>query len=123
MNTEVFKNIIAEWLEEWKLPSMIRRETPTIDLKNLSDILAIVGPRRAGKTYYMYELIGDYLKEGGFPEVVKRDIVREKRELLQSYYRTLFYRDLIERYSISATCRAAKKRSPITFNISGMPFL
>jgi len=237
MNTEVFKNIIAEWLEEWKLPSMIRRETPAIDLKNLSDILAIAGPRRAGKTYYMYQLIGqllkngvskeeilfidfedyrltdmiasdiellftaffqltnrnplylffdevqnlpqwsrvlrtlhnkrkyrivvsgsnsrllsreistelrgryrdvlilpfsfseilhfrnvhfdqktfytsakgrllrvfdDYLKEGGFPEVVKRDIVREKRELLQSYYRSLFYRDLIERYGIRA---------------------
>jgi predicted AAA+ superfamily ATPase len=43
-----------------------------------------------------------YLKEGGFPEVVKKETVPEKRELLQTYYRTIFYRDILERYNIKA---------------------
>jgi hypothetical protein len=43
-----------------------------------------------------------YLKEGGFPEVVKKENVSEKRELLQTYYRTIFYRDILERYNIKA---------------------
>ena len=43
-----------------------------------------------------------YLKEGGFPEVVKKETVPEKRELLQTYYRTIFYRDILERYNVKA---------------------
>jgi len=43
-----------------------------------------------------------YLKEGGFPEVVKKETVLEKRELLQTYYRTIFYRDILERYNVKA---------------------
>jgi hypothetical protein len=43
-----------------------------------------------------------YLKEGGFPEVVKKENASEKRELLQTYYRTIFYRDILERYNIKA---------------------
>jgi predicted AAA+ superfamily ATPase len=43
-----------------------------------------------------------YLKEGGFPEAVKKENVSEKRELLQSYYRTIYYRDILERYNIKA---------------------
>ena len=43
-----------------------------------------------------------YLKEGGFPEVVKRESAIEKKELLQTYYRTIYYRDILERYNIKA---------------------
>jgi predicted AAA+ superfamily ATPase len=43
-----------------------------------------------------------YLHEGGFPEVVKKETVTEKRELLQTYYRTIFYRDILERYNVKA---------------------
>lgn len=43
-----------------------------------------------------------YLKEGGFPEVLKRETAMEKRELLQTYYRTIYYRDILERYNIKA---------------------
>jgi predicted AAA+ superfamily ATPase len=43
-----------------------------------------------------------YLKEGGFPEVVKKETVPEKRELLQTYYRTIFFRDILERYNVKA---------------------
>jgi len=237
MKVDAAKSIIAEWLEERSLPDLIERDAVPIDFSKLTDIIAIVGPRRAGKTYYMYQLIqyllnsgvlkeeiifidfedyrlinvsasdidelfsafrqltgrqptylffdeiqqfphwnrvlrtlhnkgrykiiisgsnskllsreiatelrgryrdrimlplsfsellrfkrfeynekmiytharGEllelfdcYLKEGGFPEVIQRDTNREKKELLQSYYRTLFYRDIIERYNIKS---------------------
>jgi hypothetical protein len=64
MNSSVLKNIVAEWLEEWKLPPLVKRETVPVDLVNLPEILAVVGPRRAGKTFFMYQLIGQLL-EGG----------------------------------------------------------
>lgn len=35
-----------------------------IYIERISNILAIVGPGRAGKTYFMYRLIGNLLKKG-----------------------------------------------------------
>jgi len=237
MDVSSFKNIIAEWLSEWEPPPLTNRTLTPVHLKKLSDILAVVGPRRSGKTYFMCQLImelfdngvareeilfldfedfrlndmkpsdienlftafyqltdrnpsflffdevhnmpqwskvirtlhnqgrykiivsgsnskllakeistelrgryrdimmlpfsfqeilrfkniswdrktfhipskgglirvfDDYLKEGGFPEVIKRDNNTEKRHLLQSYYQTLFYRDILERHNIRA---------------------
>lgn len=238
MNAEIIKKIIAEWLKDKVLPSVIKRDAPNLVLERISEIIAIAGPRRAGKTCYMYQLIENllaqgkwsredilfvdfedyrladctaadtdalfaafqqvsgraptflffdeiqqlngwsrvlrtlhnqnrykiivtgsnasllereiakelrgrcrnilmmpfsfreflrfhgipadeqtlltpargrvlkafeqYSKEGGFPEVVKKETVSEKRELLQSYYRTIFYRDILERYNIKA---------------------
>ena len=238
MRTAVALKILAEWLEEDKLPELVRREVQTVDPERLVDILAIVGPRRAGKTYFMYQLVRDilatghyehsdilfidfedyrligfqaadvdtllaafqqltgkypkflffdevqhlpdwsrvlrtlhnrrkyriivsgsnsellsreistelrgryrdlfmlpfsfrellrykdvdlseqtfhtpargrilqvfdsYLKEGGFPEVVSRQTSSEKRQVLQNYYRTIFYRDILERHNIKA---------------------
>lgn len=43
-----------------------------------------------------------YLQEGGFPEVVKKETASEKREMLQNYYRTIIYRDIIDRYNVKA---------------------
>ena len=45
----------------------------------------------------------EYMKFGGYPEVVLRAEDRIKEELLLSYYQAVFYRDLIERYSIRNT--------------------
>ncbi|MFZ2417606.1 MAG: ATP-binding protein [Smithellaceae bacterium] len=238
MNSEIIKKIIAEWLRDKVFPPLIKRDAPDLVLEQTSEIIAIAGPRRAGKTSYMYQLIQEllaqgrwsredilfvdfedyrladftaadtdalftafqqvtgkaptflffdeiqqlsgwsrvlrtlhnqhryrivvtgsnaglldreiatelrgrcrnvlmmpfsfreflnfhgisydeqslltpargrilkafeqYLKEGGFPEVVKKETVPEKRELLQSYYRTIFYRDILERYNVKA---------------------
>ena len=238
MNSEIIKKIIAEWLEDKVLPPLIKRDAPDLVLERTSEIIAVAGPRRAGKTCYMYQLIQDllaqgnwsredilfvdfedyrltdftaadtdalltafqqvagksptflffdeiqqlpgwsrvlrtlhnqnryrivvtgsnagllereiatelrgrcrnilmmpfsfpeflrfhgipddertlltpargrvlnafehYLKEGGFPEVVKKETVSEKRELLQTYYRTIFFRDILERYNVKA---------------------
>ena len=42
----------------------------------------------------------EYMKFGGYPEVVLQSENSIKEELLLSYYPAIFYRDLIERYSI-----------------------
>jgi len=238
MNSEIIKKIIAEWLGEKVFPPLVKRDAPDLVLERVSEIIAVAGPRRAGKTCYMYQLIQDliasgswrredilfidfedyrltdftaadtdtlltafqqvtgkaptflffdeiqqlpgwsrvlrtlhnqnryhivvtgsntsllereiatelrgrcrnilmmpfsfpeflrfhgipddertlltpargrvlkafeqYLKEGGFPEVVKKESLPEKRELLQTYYRTIFYRDILERYNVKA---------------------
>lgn len=238
VKTEILKKIVAEWLEEKVLPAPVRRDAPDPALDRASEIVAVAGPRRAGKTWYLYQLIRDlleqgnrcredilfidfedyrlsdfaaadmdallaafqqvtgkaptflffdeiqklqgwsrvlrtlhnlgryrivvtgsnagllereiatelrgrcrsvlilpfsfpeflrshgiphddrtlltpakgrvlkafeeYMKQGGFPEVVKKETVPEKRELLQTYYRTIFYRDILERYNVKA---------------------
>lgn len=57
--------IVAEWLEEWEMPSLVPRRKPEIEPNNLKRILAIVGPRRAGKTYLMYQLIQSLFQGSG----------------------------------------------------------
>ncbi len=55
---ESFKKLIVEWWER-KLPELIEREASP---KITEDVLAIIGPRRVGKTYLMYQLIKQLLK-------------------------------------------------------------
>ncbi len=64
MKTEIARRIVAEWLEEQALPPVVARDIPAIDLDRLNEILAIVGPRRAGKTFFMYQLIQGLLAGG-----------------------------------------------------------
>ena len=56
--------IIAEWLEEGEMPSLVPRHQPPPEPESLERILAIVGPRRAGKTYFMYQIIQSLLQDG-----------------------------------------------------------
>ena len=42
-----------------------------------------------------------YLKEGGFPEVVKRK--HSKKELLVQYFEDFIYKDIVSRYKVNAT--------------------
>jgi len=42
----------------------------------------------------------EYLKYGGFPEVVKEDDEQLKQEILQEYYATIFRRDIVERHKV-----------------------
>lgn len=61
MTSDLAKRIVAGWLEEQALPPLVERDIPPIDLPSLSEILAIVGPRRAGKTYLMFILMRQLL--------------------------------------------------------------
>ncbi len=62
--TDALLAVAAEWLEETEIPSLVPRESPLVDPKKLKRILAIVGPRRAGKTYLMYQLVASLLASG-----------------------------------------------------------
>jgi len=66
MNTEIIKKIIAEWLEDKVFPPLIKRDVPNLVLEQTSEIIALAGPRRAGKTCYMYQLIQDLLAQGNW---------------------------------------------------------
>ena len=66
MKKDALLTIIAEWLEEWEVPPLIPRYQPVIEPADLKRILAIVGPRRAGKTYFMYQLIQSLLQNNRY---------------------------------------------------------
>lgn len=60
MYRDVFKRIVAEWLER-PLPKLVKREVELrIDKENIN---AILGPRRVGKTSLMFFTIEELLKQ------------------------------------------------------------
>ncbi|MBW1922074.1 MAG: ATP-binding protein [Deltaproteobacteria bacterium] len=61
---EALLAVVAEWLEEGEIPPLVSRNRHTMNPENLEHILAVVGPRRAGKTYFMYQLIQSLLQGG-----------------------------------------------------------
>ncbi|MFH2120032.1 MAG: ATP-binding protein [Pseudomonadota bacterium] len=105
MNQTILKNMIAEWLEEFALPTLIPRDAAPApaDLRNLSEILAIVGPRRAGKTFVMYQMIAGLMEDGfagrddilflDFEDYRLRDFAPEDMETLFSTFRQLTGKD------------------------------
>jgi len=62
--SDAAKSIVSEWLEEFDLPDLVEREAAHPPLDGLKDILAIVGPRRAGKTFYFFQLIRELVASG-----------------------------------------------------------
>lgn len=46
------------------------------------------------------KLFSDYLKYGGFPEVVLKESADDKELLLKNYFEDLLYRDIVSRYEI-----------------------
>jgi predicted AAA+ superfamily ATPase len=66
MKRDALLAIISEWLEEWEMPSLVSRYQPAIDPADLKHILAIVGPRRSGKTFFMYQLIQSLLQSSQY---------------------------------------------------------
>lgn len=59
------KAIVAEWLEEFPLPELVEREVAHPPIHRLKDILAVVGPRRAGKTFFFFQLIRELMERHG----------------------------------------------------------
>jgi predicted AAA+ superfamily ATPase len=69
MKIETLQNLIAEWLTDTPLPPLTPRLKPLVKAEELTSVLAIVGPRRAGKTYFMFQIIKELLDSG----LAKRD--------------------------------------------------
>ena len=63
MNIEVLQGVIAEWVKGAELPKMITRDQAAPDLSEFKRVLAVVGPRRSGKTYFLYQMISELLRE------------------------------------------------------------
>jgi len=58
---DYLREVFEEWLF-YELPSDIVPRDLKYSLKE--EVQAVIGPRRAGKTYFMYEVISDLLREG-----------------------------------------------------------
>ena len=61
---ETLQKVVAEWLRGAEMPPLTPREQPIPDLAKTKRILALVGPRRAGKTYFLYQIISGLLQSG-----------------------------------------------------------
>jgi predicted AAA+ superfamily ATPase len=61
LETAALQSVVSEWIRGAALPALTPREGPLPTLAPSRPILAVVGPRRAGKTYFLYQLIGDLL--------------------------------------------------------------
>lgn len=63
MRKEIFAQLILDFKNQ-QLPDLIPRKLK-VDLDTpIKRAITILGPRRSGKTYYLYSLIKDLLKEG-----------------------------------------------------------
>ncbi len=49
----------------------------------------------------LLRLFQEYLSYGGYPEVIREKDLTEKKSKVKSYYETIFYKDLVERYKIT----------------------
>lgn len=63
MKMETLQRIVAEWLSDTPIPALTPRSL-RVDVENLESILAIVGPRRAGKTYFMFQIVKSLIDSG-----------------------------------------------------------
>lgn len=65
MRSDILPGIIAEWLTDPDLPALTPREAAAPGPEEAGRILAVVGPRRAGKTFFLYQRMADLLRAGG----------------------------------------------------------
>jgi predicted AAA+ superfamily ATPase len=72
MNHEQALTVVSEWLSDRELPALTPRMSRPIEAEHLKRILAVVGPRRAGKTYYLFQLIQALIDSGRW---TRRDIL------------------------------------------------
>ncbi|MGC8533873.1 MAG: AAA family ATPase, partial [Candidatus Parvarchaeum sp.] len=69
MKKEIFKRLIVEWSER-ELPAIMDREL-NIDISG-KKIVVVTGVRRAGKTYLLFSVIKDLIKN---KQINKTDII------------------------------------------------
>ncbi|HIE23906.1 MAG TPA: ATP-binding protein, partial [Candidatus Korarchaeota archaeon] len=60
MSKETWGRIVRDYLE-LELPKLIERDIP-FEFPEINRAIAIIGPRRAGKTYFMFQIIRNLLK-------------------------------------------------------------
>jgi hypothetical protein len=96
LSREIATELRGRYEDILMLPFSFRE---TLRFRNMSFDSAMLHTSERGKLIQAFD---DYLQFGGFPETLSREEPSEKRKLLQTYYRTIFYKDILERYSIKA---------------------
>src|SRR3989338_9204993 len=95
---EKLKAILTEWAE-FKTPPFYPREFDTSLLKG-NEILSIIGPRRAGKTYLCYQLIQELKKTVPADNVLYINIEDERLHPLQGNELTILWEVYLELFSV-----------------------
>ncbi len=65
-------------------------------------------------------LFEEYLFSGGYPEIVLIRNEQTREKILQDYFNTVFYRDLVERYQIKSTELLRQWLNTLMMNISSL---
>ncbi|MDI9644775.1 MAG: ATP-binding protein [Candidatus Verstraetearchaeota archaeon] len=92
---EVATQLRGRYIPRLVLPFSFREFLRT--KREITDPTAIVTPEDRGR---ILRLLREYLKWGGFPDVVKAEGEERKAELLRVYRDTIFYRDVVERFRV-----------------------
>jgi predicted AAA+ superfamily ATPase len=79
-----------------------------IELKNV-EVLSYLEER--GKILRLAE---EFVKFGGYPKVVLTEDIDTKEKILRTYYETIFYKDLVERYKVDPILLDAFLRYAVT---------
>jgi len=66
------------------------------------------------------ELYGLYLRSGGYPEIAFIEEATTKQRILQDYFNSVFYRDLVDRYNIQHTDLLRQWLNALVMNISSL---
>lgn len=56
MQYENARSVVAEWLDRGGFPELVERRMPSLEPPPRGSVLALVGPRRSGKTFLMYQM-------------------------------------------------------------------
>jgi len=63
--SEAAKAIVGEWIEQFRFPELVDRDADHPEVSHLSEILAVVGPRRSGKTFFFFQIIRNLIEKCG----------------------------------------------------------
>ena len=63
--SEAAKAIVGEWIEQFRFPELVDRDAEHPEVSHLSEILAVVGPRRSGKTFFFFQIIRNLIEKRG----------------------------------------------------------
>jgi predicted AAA+ superfamily ATPase len=96
LSREIASELRGRYEDILMLPFSFRE---VLRFRNITFDSAMLHTSERGRLIQAFD---DYLQFGGFPETLLRTESSEKRRLLHTYYRTIFYKDILERYSIKA---------------------
>lgn len=63
--SEAAKAIVGEWIEQFRFPELVERVAEYPEVYHLAEILAVVGPRRSGKTFFFFQIIRNLIEKRG----------------------------------------------------------